>query len=159
MNLGFVLMGVPAAMYSLFIGFLFVMAFLLSPLISLADGIVFHRLAYKKSKTKCFLDSLKLNLLMLVAIYLWGLFIEAEYRFASHYCKTIPLALQLFLVFLSMLLPVLLLWWFAFLENRLIQFMNPAFPVALIRKSMLIRYRLKAGYLVLFLLVIFWLDS
>lgn len=159
MNPGFVLMNVPAAMYSLVIGFLFIMAFLLSPLVSLADGLVFHRLAYKNSKVKCFWDSLKLNLLMLVAVYLWGLFIEGEYRLVNHFCNAIPLALQIFLFFLSLMLPVLLLWLLIILEKRLIQFMNPAFPRALIRKSMLIRYGLKATYLIVFLLAIYCLDS
>ena len=157
MTLCFVLL-MATAMYTLAFGFLLILAIIFSPLVSLADGIMFHRMGYKNSKTKCFWDSMKLNLVMILAAFLWLLFIEEEYRFAIRYWDAIPLGLQLFLLFLSVLFPALLFWLFTIIEVRLIQFMNPAFPRSLIRKSMLFRYGLKALYLLVFILCVVWLD-
>jgi hypothetical protein len=157
MIFGFVLL-MATALYSLALGFLLILAIVLSPLVSLADGRVLNRLGYDKSRKKCFWDSMKINLLMLLSGFLL-LFIPQElHRFVSRYWNTYPEALKLLVFFLGLLLPFLLFLLFTAIEIRLIQFMNPAFPRPLIRKSMLLRYGLKAMYLLVFIIAIVWLN-
>jgi hypothetical protein len=155
-NFCFVILNVAAAMHGLMLGFLFFLAILLAPLVSIADGRVLHQLGYNASRKKCFQDSLKMNLLTLMAAFLLLFITQEVHRFAIRNWNANTDALKLLI--LGLLLPFLLLWLFTAMEVRLIQFMNPAFPRPLIRKSMLLRYGLKALYLLVFIVGIAWLD-
>jgi hypothetical protein len=137
-------------MTALAVGLLFLSALILSPVFALADREILFRMQYHHSRKTCYFHSLLLNLLLPILVFLAMQMLQEFGHFLL--VKNFPDWFQTsnFLFFLLLLFLIFIVLP-PFAEFKLMQHLNPSFPISEIIKSILIRYAWKAALITIFL--------